>query len=61
MSLTREQLVEAVDQEFAGHVAIRQFYARIAGLTTGMRHEVQRVVVDCEAGRAACELRYAAR
>lgn len=50
---------ESIDQECSGHAAIREFYARIAGLTTGMLHELQRVVVDCEAGRAACELRYA--
>ena len=50
---------ESVDQEFSGHAAIRQFSARSAGLTAGLLHEVQRVVVDCEAGRAACELRSA--
>ena len=50
---------ENIDQEFSGHAAIREFYARIAGRSTGMLHEVQRVVVDCEAGRAACELRSA--
>lgn len=89
MSLTREQIVEAIqhyfatvdagdveatvacfapdawlrcenaDREFSGHAAIRPYYTRLAGLTTGMSHEVQRVVVDCEAGRAACELHYA--
>ncbi len=50
---------ENIDQEFSGHAAIREFYGRSAGLTTGMLHEVHGVVVDCEAGRAACELRYA--